>query len=146
MLETRGFWLSDADYLRGYTAVTELEECLMATCLDVLLQQNDALYRLVNTAVYGVAYATTSTDPLIVEPAIAPHVTTDIHDYESIMGKLENMLQLVDNSLNGTATPHYDNPPSVRDKLQEVIDALSTEDTDLGSILTQLELIAAAVA
>ena len=54
ILENRGFWASEGDYQRGYTATLRLEACLMSTCLDVLLQQNDALYRLLNTALLGV--------------------------------------------------------------------------------------------
>lgn len=146
MMEQRGFWASATDYSRGYTAVTELEACLMTTCLDVLLQQNDALYRLLNTALLGVSYTTESEDPLVVTPAIAPHVNLDIHDQDSIMGRLDRVTQLIDNSINGTETPLYAYDPSVKALLQSVIDALGTEDTDLGDILSQLETIALLVA
>jgi len=60
--EQRGFWATTEDYERGYTAALELEACLMSTCLDVLLQQNDALYRLVNTALRGQACSVVSQD------------------------------------------------------------------------------------
>lgn len=146
MMELRGFWESETDYENGYTAVVELEGCLMATCLNDLMELQQAQYRLLNTAIYGVGYETVSTDPLIVEPAIAPHVTTDIHSYASMMGRLENILQLIDNSLNGTETPHYDNPPSVRAKLQEVIDAIVASGEDDGEILETLISILGALA
>ncbi|SRR6266436_911616 len=141
IMENSGFWASDIDFLRGYTAVVELEACLMSTCLSVLLEQNDALYRLVNTGIFGVTYATVSTDPLVVTPAIAPHVTLDVHDQDSIMGRLDRLTQLVDNSINGTETPLYSYDPSVKALLQSIIDALGTDDTDLGAILSQLELV-----
>ena len=70
ILENRGFWVSEEDYANGYTATIELEGCLMATCLDVLLQQNDALYRLLNTALLGQAYTTVSPDPLLECPPV----------------------------------------------------------------------------
>src|SRR5947207_12785009 len=63
MTERRGFWASEADYLRGYTAITELEACLMTACLDVLFQKQDELYRLINTAVLAVAYTALCFDP-----------------------------------------------------------------------------------
>lgn len=139
--ENRGFWATDGDYERGYTALMELEGCLMSTCLNVLIEQNEALYRLLNTALLGVAYETTSTDPLVVVPPIAPHVNLDIHDQDSLLGRIDRLTQLVDNSVNGTETPLYDYVPSVKALLQSIIDALSAEDTDLGELLTQLELI-----
>jgi hypothetical protein len=146
ILEKRGFWQSDTDYLRGYTAVIELEGCLMATCLTLLLEKQDALYRLVNTGIFGQVYETTSDDPLVVVPGIAPWVPLDVLDQASIMGRLDRVTQLIDNSINGTATTLYTYDPSVKALLQSVIDALSTDTTDLGSILSELEAIALLVA
>ncbi len=139
--EQRGFWASTDDYLRGYTAVFELEGCLMATCLDVLLQQNDAIYRMLNTGIFGVTYATITEDPLVVTPAIAPHVTLDVHDQDSIMGRLDRLAQLIDNTVNGTETPLYSYTPNVKEQLQTIIDALG-DDTDLATIISDLEAIA----
>jgi len=73
--EMRGFWASPEDYQRGYTATIELEECLMTTCLDVLLEKQDALYRLLNTAVLGQAYTVVTEDPLVISPEIAAFVS-----------------------------------------------------------------------
>jgi len=141
ILEKRGFWQSDTDYLRGYTAVTELEACLMATCLDVLLEQNDALYRLLNTALLGVAYTTESEDPLVVTPAIAPHVNLDIHDQDSLMGRIDRLTQLIDNRIAGTETPLYADLPGIKQQLEDVIAALG-DTTDLATIISDLEAIA----
>jgi hypothetical protein len=139
--ENRGFWASEADYIRGYTAIIELEECLMTTCLDVLLQQNDALYRLLNTALLGVAYTTVSGNPLVVTPAIAPHVNLDIHDQDSLLGRIDRLTQLVDNRLAGTETPLYDALPGIKQQLEDIIAALG-DDTDLATIISDLEAIA----
>lgn len=146
IMEKRGFWLSDVDFSRGYTATVELEACLMATCLDVLLEKQDALYRLVNTGIFGQLYETTSSDPLVVSPAIEPHVSLDVLDQDSIMGRIDRLTQLIDNSINGTETPLYAYDPSVKGLLQGIIDALGADDVDLESILAQLELIATLVA
>jgi len=146
LLEMRGFWATEGDYQRGYTAVTELEECLMATCLNVLLEQNDALYRLLNTALLCVAYTTVSEDPLVVTPAIAPHVNLDIHDQDSLMGRMDRLTQLVDNSINGTEVPLYDYSPSVKALLQSVIDAVTALEGDNSDLLAELEVIAGLLA
>jgi len=139
--EQRGFWASDTDYIAGFSAVVELEECLMSTCLDVLLAQNDALYRLLNTALMGVTYETVSESPLVVEPSIAPHVTLDVHDQDSLMGRIDRLTQLVDNRLAGTETPLYDQLPGIKQQLEEIIAALG-EGTDLTEVISNLEAIA----
>lgn len=139
--ENRGFWLSEADYLRGYTAVIELEECLMALCLDTLLEQNDALYRLLNTALLGVSYETVTENPLVVTPAIAPHVNLDVHDQDSLIGRIDRLTQLVDNRLAGTETPLYDQLPGIKQQLEDIIAALG-EGTDLTEVISNLEAIA----
>jgi len=138
--EQRGFWASEVDYTRGYTAIIELEECLMTTCLDVLLQQNDALYRLLNTALLGVAYTTVSEDPLVVTPAIAPHVNLDIHDQDSLIGRIDRLTQLIDNRIAGTETPLYDALPGIKQQLETIIAALG-DDTDLATIISDLEAL-----
>lgn len=142
MMEMRGFWASDDDYLRGYTAVLELERCLMSTCLDVLIEQNNALYRMLNTALFGVTYDTVSTDPLVVTPAIAPHVTLDRHNSDGLLFLMDRLTQLTDNSINGTETPLYSYTPSVKDLEQSIVDAVNAINTDEGSILSELETIA----
>lgn len=144
--EQRGFWATEEDYQRGYTATIRLEACLMATCLDVLLQQNDALYRLLNTALLGVAYTTVSVDPLVVTPAIAPHVNLDIHDQDSLIGRIDRLTQLVDNRLAGTETPLYDQLPGIKQQLQELIDAMAADDMTFEDMLSALTTIAGLLA
>jgi len=144
--EQRGFWQSDTDYLHGYTAVTELEGCLMTMCLNALLERQDALYRLVNTALLGQSYSIDSLDPLVVTPAIEPAVDLTILDQDSIMGRLDRVTQLLDNSINGTATDLYSYSPSVKDQLQAILDAIAADETDLGTVITDLELIIGALA
>jgi len=142
LTEQRGFWATEDDYRNGYAASIALQGCLMSTCLDVLLQQNDALYRLVNTALLGVAYTTVSVDPLVVTPAIAPHVNLDIHDEDSLIGRIDRLTQLLDNRIAGTDTPLYSDLPGLKQQLQTIIDSMSTDDTDLATIISDLEGIA----
>jgi hypothetical protein len=142
MAENPGFWASEGDYQRGYTAITEWEACLMTACLDVLFQKHDELYRLLNTALLGVEYTTVTVDPLVVTPAIAPHVNLDIHNQDSLMGRIDRLTQLIDNRIAGTETPLYDALPGVKQQLQTIIDSLSSDDTDLTTIISELEGIA----
>lgn len=146
IMEYRGFWASDADFLNGYTATIELEGCLMSTCLNTLFERQNELYRLVNTALFGQLYTVVTDDPLVVTPAIAPAVDLTVLDQDSVMGRLDRLTQLVDNSVNGTETPLYSYTPAVKALLQSIIDAINAGASDNGDILAQLELIATLVA
>jgi hypothetical protein len=139
--EQRGFWASEEDYTRGYTAITELEECLMTTCLDVLLEKQDDLYRLINTAVRGQVYTVVSESPLVVTPAIEHAVELGFIDQGSLFGALDRLTQLVDNRLAGTETPLYSDLPGIKQQLEDIIAALG-DDTDLTEIISQLEGLA----
>lgn len=146
ILEQRGFWADEVSFVSAYTAVIELQECMAMSCISDITDRQDALYRMLNTALFGVTYATESTEPLVVTPPIAPHVTLDIHDQDSLLGRVDRLTQLTDNSINGTDTPLYSYTPSVKALIQGVIDALGSDTSDLDSILSQLEIIAALVA
>ena len=139
--EQRGFWATQADYERGYQATIELEGCLMATCLSDMIELQQAQYRMLNTALFGLTYETTSEEPLIVEPAIAPHVTLDRHNEDGLLFLMDRLTQLTDNTFNGTETPLYTYTPSVKAQLQSIIDAMG-DDTDLATIISDLEGIA----
>lgn len=145
MAERSGFWQSQDDFVRGYEAVTELEACLMSTCLDVLLEKQDALYRLVNTSLRGQAYTVVTADPLVVTPAIEPTVDLTILDQDSLLGRLDRLTQLIDNRIAGTETPLYDELPGIKQQLEAIIAALG-EGTDLTEVIGDLELIIAALA
>jgi len=146
IMEQPGSWQNADDYHAGYNAVLAYERCLMALCMDDLIASNDRLYRMLDTAIYGVGYTVESVDPLIVTPAIPPQRTLGIYSDDSILGRMEDLKQLLQNALNGTETPHYDTVPGIRALLQSIIDALGAEDTDLSDILAQLEIVAGLLA
>lgn len=146
MMEQRGFWASEMDYQAGFQAVMEYERCLMALCLDVLLESNDRLYRMLDTALYGKEYTVVSSDPLEVTPGIPEAHELIFQEGFGLMFQVDKLTQLVDNSINGTITPIYSYSPDVKTLLQGVIDAITANSTDLDDILTQLETIALLVA
>lgn len=141
LLEQSGLWATTEDYQSAYTATVELEGCLMATCLSDLLESNDRLYRMLNTALFGVTYETVDTDPLVVSPAILPYVDLTVYDQDSLMGRLDRLTQLTDNTFNGTETPLYDYTPSVKAQLQTIIDGMAADDTELADILAAAQQI-----
>lgn len=143
--ELPGFWASEADYLRGYTATIELEACLMTTCLSLLLDKQDDLYRLLNTVVRGQLYTVVSDDPLVVTPALEHTVDLTVLSQDSVMGRIDRLTQLLDNRLAGTATTLYTDLPGIKQQLEDVIAALG-DTTDLTTIISDLEGIAVLLA
>jgi len=146
MLEQRGFWSTEADYIRGYTAVTELEACLMSTCLNELLNLQRATYRLLDTALFGTTYSGPTEGEGAVSPSIPNYRSLAFDERDSVLGRLSNVADVVDNAINGTETPIYDYSPSVKDKLQAIVDAIGALNTDDGAILDELVVIAGALA
>lgn len=141
LLEARGSWIDQTNYQRGYNAVLEFEACVMAACLNDMLDIQRATYRMLDTAIYGTAYTIESTDPLVVSPEIPAARDLAFSDQDSVLGRLDRVNKLVDNSVNGTSNDLYSASPSVKDLLQSIIDAMSSETTDLDSILSQLETV-----
>lgn len=63
-LEERRAWLSDTDYEKGYNAFIQVRSDMNNRCLQDLIESNNRLYRLMDTALNGTAYSAT--------PATAP--------------------------------------------------------------------------
>jgi len=145
--EKRGTWSTDADYEAGYNAFAELQVCMMRLCVDDLIESNDRLYRMLDTALYGREYTVVSTDPvLVVEPPIAATHLLAIEQEDSILGRMEDMRQLLQNALNGTDTPLYDRANGVRDLLEQLITALEATgdlDDDMLAKLAEIALLVA---
>lgn len=145
--EKRGTWLTDADYESGYNAFAELQVCMMRLCVDDLIESNDRLYRMLGTAIYGTEYSVVATEPeLIVTPAIEPTHLLTIENEESILGRMEDMRQLLQNALNGTDTPNYSDVPGIRELLTNLIAAVEAGGASDDDMLAQLVQIAGLLA
>jgi hypothetical protein len=141
----RYVWADDS-YLRGVQLVRSLQMALLYGGLREITDRQDALYRMLDVAIFGTSYTVVSDDPLIVEPLVSPTHTLDILDDTSILGRLELQKQLLENALNGTETSNYDRVNGVRDLLEAIQAAIEAE-TDLDpEMLAKLAEIALALA
>jgi len=112
-----------------------------------ITDRQDALYRMLGTAIYGTEYTIESTDPvLVVTPAIDPTHTIDFDNPDSILGRAEDMRQLLQNALNGTETPNYTEPLGVRELLANLITAVEAGGASDDDMLAQLVQIAGLLA
>ncbi len=72
-LEARDAWASDSDWQQGYTWIVALQAELMSGCVDRIVESQDRIYRLLDSALNGTAYsAVPASAPL---PATAPDPT-----------------------------------------------------------------------
>ncbi len=140
--EERRSWHSDEEHQKAYNAFLDLEICMTRLCVDDLIESNDRLYRMLGTAIYGTPYSVVTTDPLLVEPAIEPVHDLDIADPLSILGRMDDMSQLLQNALNGTETTNYSDVPGIRELLANLIAAIEAGETNDEEMLAELIQIA----
>lgn len=146
LFQERHYWSTSDDYERGYNAFAELKACLMRACIDDLVESNNRLYRMLDTAIYGRTYVVQTADPLVVVPDIEPTHVLEIEHSDSVLGRMEDLRQLLQNALNGTETPNYDRPNGVRDLLESLITALQANgqlDDEMLAKLTEIALLVA---
>lgn len=138
---------SEAGYLRGVQLIRSMQLAILCGGLKEITDRQDELYRMLGTAIYGTVYNVVSTDPvLIVEPPIAPTHSMDFDNPDSLLGRAEDLRQLLQNGINGTETPNYSRANGVRDLLELIKTALETESGIDSDMLAKLAEIAVLVA
>lgn len=143
-LEEQRSWLTD-DYQLAYRAIAQLEACMTTTCLQDLVESNNRLYRLIDSGLFGRVYDEGETPPDTITPVI-PAVPDLSFANPGLLAKTELLSQAVQSFVGGITTDNFSGTPNVLSLLQAVIDALASEDTDIGDLLEQLEIIAALLA
>jgi hypothetical protein len=139
-------WSEDG-YLRGVQLIRSLQMALLCGGMKEITDRQDALYRMVGTAIYGTDYSVVATEPeLIVTPILEPIHALTIENDESILGRMELLKQLLENGINGTATPNYDRENGIRDLLELIQAAIEAESNLDPEMLAKLAEIALALA
>jgi hypothetical protein len=142
----RYIWAEDS-YLRGVQLIRSLQMALLCGGMREITDRQDALYRMLDTAIYGTEYSVVETDPeLIVSPAIEPTHALTIERADSIFGRMEDNRQLLQNALNGTETPNYARPDGIRDLLEQILTAAEAESNLDPELLAKLGEIAVLLA
>jgi len=137
----------DASYARGVQLVRSLQMALLCGGVKEITERQDALYRMLGTAIYGTDYSVVSTDPdLVIEPPIEPTHNIDFVNPDSILGRMEDARQLAQNAMNGTSTDLYSEPLGVRELLANLITAVQESGGSNEDILAQLVNIAGLLA
>jgi hypothetical protein len=133
---------SEAGYRRGVQLIRSVQMAILCGGLKEITDRQDSLYRLLSGALYGTEYSVVSTDPeLVIEPAIDAYHSLDFENENSLLGRAEDLRQLLQNGINGTETTLYDRANGIRDLLELIKTALETEsgvDADMLAKLVQI--------
>lgn len=109
-----------------YTAeqlLREVQMALLTGCLQELINSNNRIYMLLDQTLNGQQYEAVSTDPLVIVPPI-PVVPRPNFDSGGVIRQIADMRALIDNSLNGTVNATYGDPRGVKQRLDEIRDAI----------------------
>lgn len=139
--EERRSWHDDSEYELAYNAFVDLQGCFMQLCVRDLIESNDRLYRMLDTALYGTEYTIQGIDPIITDPTIQATHSLDIQDARSILGRLNSVQLLLDNALNGATNGEYSQPIGVRETLQDILATLQSGDNLDAEMLQRLTAI-----
>lgn len=120
---------SDAGYVRGVQLIRSLQMALICGGLREITDRQDALYRMLDSGIFGRLYTVDSTEPLVVTPAIDPTHDLVIQANDSLLGRIDDTQQLLKNALNGTLTTNYFRPLGLRDLLEQLLAAAEAENT-----------------
>lgn len=112
-------WATQEDYEKGYNAFAELQAAMTNNCLQDLIDSNDRLYRLMDTALNGTAYsATPATSPPAAVPAdptrptfapaiplVPPATSPSALPVIGLRHRFERVANLLDNLITGQQFP-----------------------------------------
>lgn len=129
--EERRSWNSDEEHELAYNAFLTLEAQMTACTMDALLQSNDRIYRLLDSALYGRVYEVTSSEPLVVEPTI-PEVPDPTLAPAGLLSMVDSLPGILDAGWFGIG--------GHKATLADVVTALRVGNSDTaGDLVTQLE-------
>lgn len=88
--EKRYSWVSEEDYELGYNAFAQVQADMANNCLNELIESNNRLYRLLDTALNGTVYSATGDSPPVVTPAIPAAPPAEIGAAPGLRRQLED--------------------------------------------------------
>lgn len=112
IFEQRRTWQTETDYERGYNAFVELQIAMAGKCIQALIDSNDRIYRLLDSALNGTAYTVTPAEepppapaPDPTRPTIAPAIPdappANPPIAPGLRARFERLVSLQDNFNNG---------------------------------------------
>jgi hypothetical protein len=109
-MQSRSVWRTRDDWYRAYQSFAELEEQLMAGCMQQLIDEQRRLYRLWDTALNGTIYEIM---PSVPESTAAPVITPPIPlvppastgETNALRAHVGRLWHLAENSVAGVTAP-----------------------------------------
>jgi hypothetical protein len=105
-------WATREDWYRAYQVFAEMEAELMSGCLTELVEGQNRLYRLLDTALNGTVYSASGDSPPVITPAIpAAPPAADLGGVAGMRRSLNAQVGLLRNLANGNTFDTDDNQP-----------------------------------
>jgi hypothetical protein len=102
-MQRQAIWRTRDDWYHGYQAFTELEEMLMAGCMQQLITEQQRLYRLWDSALNGTEYVDVAG---VITPAIPAVPPASASATNALRAHVSRLWQLSENAVAGvTAGP-----------------------------------------
>jgi hypothetical protein len=133
------------DYEAAYRAFAEVGAYMTALCAQDIIESNNRIYRLLDTALFGRVYSVITTEPLVISPDIPLVPDNSIISPPSLLSVTETTVEVLINSLRGEDTPQFTGE-GVYQLLQAIIDAVQAQgglDDDMLAKLEQIALLLA---
>lgn len=86
---------SQGGYVRGVQLIRSMQMAMLCGGMDALVESNNRLYRLMDSALYGRAYSVTTADPLVITPAI-PDVPLPLDPPAGMVAMLDQLPGILD--------------------------------------------------
>lgn len=99
MYEAKSYWATRDDYERAYNAFVELQMAMLNNCLTQLVEGQDRLYRLWDTALNGTQYA--ETEPGIITPPIPAVPDASTSAPNALRAQVGRMSHIMENAATG---------------------------------------------
>lgn len=145
VLEERRVWATDEDHHQGYNAIARMYIDMATNCFQELVEGQDRLYRLLDTALYGRVYEATSIEPLVVSPII-PVVPDLTADFPGLLARSAFIAKALNNLSNGTVYTEFPDNRGVKQQLADILAAVQAGQETDPEVMQLLQSIALALA
>lgn len=119
-MQQRGLWQTRDDWLKAYRIFGQIEAELMGSCIQDLIESNNRLYRLLDTALNGTQYTATpdGIGGITILPQIADAPPASVSAPNAMRSHIGRLWHLVENLTSGTtyaADAGVDGAPALPD-------------------------------
>jgi hypothetical protein len=115
-MQSHSIWRTRDDWYNGYQAFTELEEQLMAGCMQQLIEEQRRVYRLLDTSFNGTQYSEAGGIISPELPTVPPASTSEPNALRAHVGRLWHLVENATTGTTAVAGEGIDGAPALTDQ------------------------------